>query len=84
MKQKLLISLMVGIMALNCLAQDNGKWDKLGWLTGEWKGDGSGEPGNGSRRSKFQDLYRRKQQEDHPPMIIQFSFCMDHNVIGDQ
>jgi hypothetical protein len=53
MKQRLLISLMAGVMALNCLAQDNGKWDKLGWLTGEWKGDGNVEPGKGGGTFSF-------------------------------
>jgi hypothetical protein len=53
MKEKLLISLMVGLMVLNCAAQVNGKWDKLSWLAGEWKGDGSGEPGNGSGTFSF-------------------------------
>jgi hypothetical protein len=53
MKQKLIISLLFGLIALICHAQEKSKWDKLSWLTGEWKGDGNGQPGKGGGTFSF-------------------------------
>jgi hypothetical protein len=53
MKHKLLISLLLALMLLNCYAQENNKWDKVNWLTGEWKGEGSGQPGKGGGSFSF-------------------------------
>lgn len=36
----------------NCFGQQN-TWDKWNWLIGEWKGEGSGQPGQGGGTFSF-------------------------------
>jgi hypothetical protein len=61
-------------------AQQNEKWGQWSWLTGEWVGEGSGQPGTGGGTFSFQfDLDRnilvRKSHSEYPatgnkPLII--------------
>jgi hypothetical protein len=53
MKQRLLAFLILALTLLNCYAQENNRWDKVNWLTGEWKGEGSGQPGKGGGSFSF-------------------------------
>jgi hypothetical protein len=53
-------------------AQQTDKWSKWSWLTGEWVGEGSGQPGTGGGTFSFQfDLDRnilvRKSHSEYPP-----------------
>lgn len=71
MKRKLiLLILLTGFFSLS-YGQQNSKWDKWNWLTGEWKGEGSGKPGQGTGVFTFtSDLNReiiiRKSHTDFP------------------
>ena len=48
MSRKLLLLIaLTGLFSL-CYGQQNSKWEKWNWLIGEWKGEGSGKPGQGT------------------------------------
>jgi hypothetical protein len=47
MKTKLILMIATFGMITNCIAQQSPNWDKWEWLIGEWKGEGSGQPGQG-------------------------------------
>lgn len=47
MKLRLIITLAIFGLSITCFGQQNTAWDKWSWLTGEWVGEGSGQPGQG-------------------------------------
>ena len=53
MKTKLLTSLTFGLLTLFCNAQQNDIWREIGWLTGQWQGEGNGQPGQGGGTFSF-------------------------------
>jgi hypothetical protein len=48
MKEKLLLTMILITIMTAGFGQQNSNWAKWSWLMGEWKGEGSGEPGKGS------------------------------------
>lgn len=71
MKAKLLLMIaLCGFMHI-CSGQENPAWNKWTWLIGDWKGEGSGQPGQGSGTfSFFFDLDKyvivRKSHSEYP------------------
>jgi hypothetical protein len=47
MKIKSLLATALFCLSTICFGQQNSTWDKWNWLTGEWIGEGSGQPGQG-------------------------------------
>ena len=45
--------MMVVAFVTTSFAQKNSSWDKWDWLIGSWKGEGSGNPGQGSGKFSF-------------------------------
>ncbi len=48
MRSVLVIVLSMVCCCMNAKAQDKDNWKQWSWLMGDWKGEGSGEPGKGS------------------------------------
>jgi hypothetical protein len=53
MKIKLLLAIVMFGLCTICFGQQNSAWDKWNWLTGEWVGEGSGQPGKGGGTFSF-------------------------------
>jgi hypothetical protein len=53
MNYKLILSITLFGLFFNCFGQTNSPWDKWSWLTGEWTGEGSGQPGQGGGYFSF-------------------------------
>ena len=71
MKVKIILSLAVLTFATGSFAQQNSTWDNWKWLIGEWKGEGSGEPGKGGGTFSFkpnldQKIIVRKSHSEYP------------------
>ena len=69
MKIKLFLTIGLLTMMTTCFAQQNSSWTKWSWLMGEWKGEGSGQPGQGGGTFTFKPdlndkvLVRRSHSE---------------------
>jgi hypothetical protein len=52
---KLKYCLTIGLltMIITCFGQQSAPWIKWSWLIGEWKGEGSGQPGKGDGKFSF-------------------------------
>lgn len=48
MKKKLLLAVVLFIAHTICFGQKSSNWAKWDWLIGDWAGEGSGNPGQGS------------------------------------
>lgn len=71
MKTKLLTTALLFVMTVACFGQQNTTWDKWTWLMGEWKGEGSGQPGQGGGTFSFafdldQKIIVRKSHSEYP------------------
>ena len=71
MKGKLLLLIVLSGFLSLCYGQQNDTWDEWNWLIGKWKGEGSGQPGQGGGTfSFFFDLDRniivRKSHSEYP------------------
>jgi hypothetical protein len=53
MKARLLIMIVFTGLITTCFGQQSADWDKWNWLTGEWVGEGSGQPGKGGGYFSF-------------------------------
>jgi hypothetical protein len=53
MKARLYLLIILFALATNCFGQENSTWTKWSWLIGEWKGEGSGQPGQGGGTFSF-------------------------------
>lgn len=53
MKQKITLILVLAGLVTACYGQKPGSADSWKWLTGEWKGEGSGQPGQGGGTFSF-------------------------------
>jgi len=71
LKAKLILTVvLVGFLA-TCFGQQNPNWDKWNWLMGEWKGEGSGQPGQGGGTFSFnfdlaKNIIVRKSHSEYP------------------
>lgn len=59
------------LIKVNCWGQHPVSWDKWNWLIGEWKGEGTGQPGAGSGVSVFsfdlnQNILTKKGHSEYP------------------
>ncbi|MGZ3884832.1 MAG: hypothetical protein ACXVPD_11775 [Bacteroidia bacterium] len=71
MNTRLLFTIIGFTLSVMCFGQQNTAWDKWNWLLGEWKGEGSGQPGQGSGKFSFAfDLDKkvivRKSHSEYP------------------
>ncbi|MBP6979155.1 MAG: hypothetical protein PHD61_07700 [Bacteroidales bacterium] len=80
MKLKLLATIILLVMFISCNGQQSSPWEKWGWLIGEWKGEGSGQTGQGGGTFSFaydldQKILVRKSHSEYPavenkPLIV--------------
>jgi hypothetical protein len=72
MKIKLIVTIVLtGFLSVCFGQQSSGTWDKWNWLTGEWMGEGSGQPGQGGGTFSFkfdldQKVLVRKSHSEYP------------------
>ena len=71
MKAKLLLTITFLWFLTTCFGQQNATWDKWDWLMGEWKGEGSGQPGQGGGTFSFKPdldnkILVRKSHSEYP------------------
>ena len=71
MKLKQLLSAILLTLSITCFGQQNSTWNNWTWLMGEWKGEGSGQPGQGGGTFSFSyDLDKkiivRKSHSEYP------------------
>ena len=71
MKVKLLLTFALFGFLTACFGQQNSGWGKWNWLTGEWVGEGSGQPGQGGGTFSFkldldQKIMVRKSHSKYP------------------
>ncbi|MEI6122106.1 MAG: hypothetical protein WCQ95_00620 [Bacteroidota bacterium] len=80
MKAKLFLTVaLLGFFSI-CFAQQSTLWDKWSWLIGEWKGEGTGQAGQGGGTFSFafnldKKIIERKSHSEYPatenkPLII--------------
>jgi hypothetical protein len=71
MKAKLLLIIaLCGFISI-CSGQENSAWNKWNWLIGDWRGEGSGQPGQGSGTFSFffdldKNVIVRKSHSEYP------------------
>lgn len=71
MKTKLFLTATLFLLTLTCFAQQSTTWDKWNWLIGEWKGEGSGQLGQGGGTFSFafnldKKVIIRKSHSEYP------------------
>ncbi len=71
MKVKLFHAVVFTLFAVPCLCQQTPNWDKWTFLIGDWKGEGSGQPGVGGGFFSFnmgldQKVLIRKSNSEYP------------------
>ena len=71
MKSKTFLLIALLSFAFNSFAQQNPSWANWSWLIGEWKGEGSGQPGQGGGTFSFQPdldgkILVRKSHSEYP------------------
>lgn len=71
MKSKLLFAATFFIVTISSFAQQSTTWDKWAPLIGEWKGEGSGKPGQGGGTFTFnydldKKIITRKSHSEYP------------------
>lgn len=71
MKIKLFLTIGLLVTLSVCSAQKNSPWTKWSWLIGEWKGEGSGQPGQGGGIFTFKtdlndQVLIRKAHSEYP------------------
>jgi hypothetical protein len=71
--KSLLLSILLFAFVTQISAQQTPSWDKWTWLMGEWKGEGSGVPGQGRGTFSFtpgldKKVLIRKSHSEYPSM----------------
>ena len=71
MKTKFFLLMALFFLVSFSFAQQNSKWANWSWLMGEWKGEGSGQPGQGGGAFSFTNdldgnILVRKSHSDYP------------------
>ena len=69
--KKILILIIIAALPLICQAQQKPNWEKWSWLTGNWIGEGEGQPGQRSGTFSFsfdldQNILVRKSHSEYP------------------
>jgi hypothetical protein len=87
-KSKLFIAMAILVSTLFCQAQQTGNREKWQWLTGEWKGDGNGQPGQGTGSFTFatdldSHIIVRKSHTEFPATSSRKAFVHDDLLIVD-
>ena len=72
MKKHLLTAVVLFALISSCYAQEKASWNEWNWLLGQWKGEGSGEPGQGGGTFSFtleldKQIIIRKSHSEYPP-----------------
>ncbi|QBO58520.1 hypothetical protein [Chryseobacterium salivictor] len=80
MKIKLLFTTLFFTLTISCFGQQSKSWDQWNWLIGEWKGEGSGQPGQGGGTFSFaynldHNIIERKSHSEYSatadkPLVI--------------
>jgi hypothetical protein len=73
MKSRLAIIIVLCGLFTSIYGQQDGKWEKLNWLIGDWVGEGSGQPGRGNGTFSFHfelnnNVIIRKSHSEYPAM----------------
>ena len=68
---KLFLTLGLAALMTTAFAQQNQPWEKWSWLMGDWKGEGSGQPGQGGGVFSFKTdlndkILVRKAHSEYP------------------
>jgi len=71
MKTKLYLTAGLFMIMTTCFGQQTASWSKWSWLIGEWKGEGTGEPGQGTGIFTFKTdlndkILVRKAHSEYP------------------
>ena len=71
MKLKFIFLFTFSFFIVSSFAQQNSPWNNWSWLTGDWKGEGSGQPGQGGGTFSFQldldgKIMVRKSHSEYP------------------
>ena len=71
MHKKIIFSAILFGLLVNCLGQQNSRWNNWSWLIGEWKGERSGKSGQGGGTFTFkndldQRILVRKSHSEYP------------------
>jgi hypothetical protein len=71
MKIKIIFLVSFSFLIFSSFAQQNQAWSNWSWLLGEWKGEGSGQPGQGGGTFSFQPeldgkIMVRKSHSEYP------------------
>lgn len=71
MKNKFFLLIILAAFSFNSFAQSTAAWNNWSWLVGEWKGEGSGQPGQGGGTFSFQPdldgkILVRKSHSEYP------------------
>jgi hypothetical protein len=71
MKIWLILTIVLFGLINSCFSQQNPAWNKWKWLIGEWKGEGSGQPGQGGGTFSFElslddKVMIRKSHSEYP------------------
>ena len=74
MKKKIFFTAIFLGLFVSCFAQQNSTWNKWNWLIGNWAGEGSGKPGQGSGTFSFktdldQKILMRKSHSEYPANV---------------
>lgn len=71
MKQRILLLFLLSIGFTISSGQNSPKWDNWKWLTGDWIGEGAGQPGTGQGSFSFffdldSNILTRKSHSEYP------------------
>ncbi len=71
MRTKFFLLIAFSFLISTTFAQQNSPWTSWSWLVGEWKGEGSGQPGQGGGTFSFQTdldgkIIVRKSHSEYP------------------
>lgn len=71
MKGRILLTIIFCGILTTVFSQQKPSWDQWSWLTGEWVGEGSGQPGTGGGTFSFktdldQNILVRKSHSEYP------------------
>lgn len=86
MKPRYLLTIAFMAILMICSGQQGGTWDRWNWLVGNWMGEGSGVPGEGSGTFSFaydleKNILIRKSHSEYPGENIKTRLIHDDLMI---